>query len=173
VKKALNLASGTDLRPPPWENWDIVKRWPTNSRDADRVWDARSDRIDEPDNSVSEICAGYLLLHVSREHHVPLVREMFRVLEPGGRLVVDEVDMAKAMRRWLVNPYDQSANDICFGEQGNVHGEEFAQYDKHCSGLTDGMLIKLLTDAGFSRVNRISLHAPSVWYSMVYEAFKP
>lgn len=172
MPRNLNLAAGTDLRPPPWENWDVVKRWPTNARDCDRVWDARSDRIDVPDNSIDEICAGYLLLHVSSNHHKPLVAEMFRVLKPGGRVVIDEANMEEAMRRWLVNPDDESANIICFGEQGSIHGAEFIEYDTHRSGLTPATLIRLLTGAGFSRLRRLQIHSAAVWYQMTYEAFK-
>ena len=168
----LNLASGTDLRPPPWQNWDIVKRWPTNARDADRVWDARTDRIDLPDASVDEICAGYLLTHVSYRHHAPLVAEMHRVLKPGGKLVVDEVDMATACRRWLANPRDLDAIHILHGEVGTTHGEQFEEYDAHRSALTFGTLNELLTKAGFRGVTRVQRHASVVWYALTVTCTK-
>lgn len=169
----LNLASGTDLRPPPWENWDIVKRWPTNARDCDRVWDARTNRIDVPDASVDEIYAGYLLLHVNRTHHEPLMREMFRVLKPGAKITIDEVNMRAAMQRWLDNPYDVSANDMCFGECGSVHGQQFEDFDTHRSGHTLATLMRLMQDAGFQRIERVTLHAPAVWYALTLVGTKP
>lgn len=168
----LNLAAGTDLRDPPWQNWDIVKRWPTNKRDADRIWDARTDRIPCADASVDEICAGYLLTHVSYRHHTPLIAEMHRVMKPGARLVVDEVDMSKAAQRWLSNPRDLDARNIMWGEVGTVHGAEFEEFDAHRSGLTPSLLIELLTKAGFQRVTRIQLHHESVWYQLTFEAFR-
>lgn len=169
----LNLAAGTDLRPPPWQNWDIVKRWPSNPRDCDRIWDARSDRIDLPDASVDEINAGYLLTHVSYRHHEPLVREMFRVMKSGAKLTIDEVDMSKAAQRWLSNPFDQDARNIMWGEVGTVHGAEFEEYDAHRSGLTWAVLLKLLTSAGFARIERVNIHAAEVWYAMTCTAVRP
>lgn len=170
----LNLASGTDLRPsPPWQNLDICKRWPSNPRDCEVVWDARSNKIPFPDGSVDEIVAGYLFLHVPYEHHEPLAAEMFRVLCSGGKLEVGEVDMPIAMQRWIANPYDQSARDMCWGEQGNVHGAEFAQYDKHCAGHSAATLWDLLDGAGFVGIQRVKIHAPEVWYEMTMRATKP
>ena len=170
----INLASGTDLRPAPtWQNWDIVRRWPSNPRDCDRVWDARSNKIDVPDRSVDEICAGYLFLHVPYPHHEPLAREMFRVLRPGGRLEVGDVDMPVAMRRWLADPYDPSARDIVWGEQGSIHGAAFAEYDKHCAGHSEATMRKLLGDAGFVRIERFKQHAEAVWYEMSIQAVRP
>lgn len=166
----LNLASGTDLRDPPWENWDICRRWPSNPRDCDRVWDARSNVIPVPDGSVDEICAGYLFLHVPYEHHEPLAAEMFRVLKRGGKLELGEVDMPVAMRRWLDDPYDQSARDMLWGEQGNVHGAEFAQYDKHCAGHSEATLRELL--GMFANIERVKIHAPEVWYELTLRAVK-
>ncbi len=168
----LNLASGTDARPPPWQNWDVIA-WP-NTKPPDRIWDARSDRIDLPDCSVDEICAGYLLLHVSRVHHEPLMSEMFRVLKPGGRVVIDEVNMRAAMQRWLDNPRDVSANEILWGEAGAHHGAQFEEYDTHRSGHTLATLMALMQGVGFARVSRIQIHNQSiVWYALSMEAFKP
>jgi predicted SAM-dependent methyltransferase len=168
----LNLAAGTDARPPPWQNWDVTA-WP-NTRAPDRIWDARSDRIDLPDNSVAEICAGYLLLHVSRVHHEPLMCEMFRVLEPGGRIVVDEVNMRAAMQRWLDNPRDGDAANMVWGECGQAHGAELEEFDTHRSGHTLATLIELMTKCGFTRVGRIKIHDESVvWYALSLEGFKP
>lgn len=169
---ALNLASGTDLRDPPWQNWDVVKHWPSNARDCDRIWDARTDRIDLPGASVDEIFAGYLLTHVSYRHHAPLVAEMFRVLKPGSLITIDEVDMRQAVARWSANPFDQDARNICWGEVGTVHGAEFEEFDAHRSGLTWAVLCRLLTDAGFRGVERFTRHAPEVWYAMTCRATK-
>ncbi len=171
----LNLASGTDLRDPAqgWVNLDICKRWPTNPRDCEIVWDARSNKIPFGAASVDEIVAGYLLLHVPYEHHEPLVAEMFRVLKPGGRLEVGEVDMPVAMQRWIADPYDQSARDMVFGEQGNVHGAEFADYDKHCAGHSEATLRALLARHGFAQVERVKIHAAEVWYELTMRAVKP
>ena len=163
----LNLASGTDIKPsPPWMNLDIVAKWPSAPRGCEVIWDARNHTIPFPDNSVDEIVAGYLFLHVQYKHHEPLAREMFRVMQPGGRLEIGEVDMHYAMLRWMANPYDESARDIIWGEQGSLHGDEFAEFDKHCAGHTEKTLRALLEGAGFRNLHRIKIHAETVWYEM-------
>jgi predicted SAM-dependent methyltransferase len=169
--RRVNLACGSDSRPG-WVNLDIVQQWPNSPRPCDVLWDARTDTLPFEDASVDEICAGYLLTHVSYRHHVPLVREMFRVMKPDARLVVDEVDMSLAVRRWLANPFDQDARNICWGETGTVHGAEFEEFDAHRSGQTWATLCKLLTDAGFKRVARINIHSSAVWYAMTAECYR-
>lgn len=167
--RRLNLASGHDLRPADqgWENWDVTT-WP-GTRGPDRIWDARSDRIDCPDASVDEIVAGYLLLHVAYPHHEPLVAEMYRVLKPGGRLELGEVDMPLAMRRWLMNPMDQSARDMIWGEQSG----ELAEFDTHRAGNSEGTLRDMLMRAGFRQIQRVKIHAATVWYELTLRAVKP
>ena len=168
----LNLASGTDSREG-WVNLDVIRQWPNSPRPCDVLWDARSNRIPYADNIIEEIVAGYLLLHVPYEHHEPLVSEMFRVLRPGGRLELGEVDMPVAMQRWMANPADQQAREMIWGEQGNVHGPHLAQYDKHCAGHTEETLRALLEKHGFVRVKRFKQHAPEVWWELSLEAWKP
>lgn len=171
----LNLASGSDNRVGNgWRNLDIVEKWPNCERSADEIWDARSDKIPYPDCSVDEIYAGYLLLHVSRPHHVPLMAECFRVLQPGGKITIDEVNMKLAMQRWIENPRDESANTIVWGENGSIHGAQFEEYDTHRSGHTLATLMQLMQDAGFTRVSRVQIHDPvAVWYSLSLTGIKP
>ncbi len=167
----INLASGSDSRPD-WVNLDIVKQWPNSPRPCDILWDARTDKIPYGDATVDEICAGYLLTHVSYRHHAPLVAEMFRVLKPDGKLVVDEVDMATACRRWLANPRDLDAIHILHGEVGTTHGSELEEYDAHRSALTFSTLNELLTKAGFREVERFQLHQSTVWYALSVRCVK-
>lgn len=167
----LNLACGSDVRPG-WLNLDIVRKWPNSPLPCDVIWDARTNVIPYHDASADEIVAGYLFLHVPYRHHEPLAREMFRVLKPGGRLEIGEVDMPVAMARWIANPYDQSARDMCFGEQGDTHGADLADYDKHCAGHSMATLTKLLSFAGFVRIERFKQHADAVWWEMSVRASK-
>lgn len=169
----VNAASGTDLRPPPWVNLDLCKRWPSNPRDCDIVWDARSDKLPFPDATADEFVGGYLLLHVALPHHEPLIREAFRVLAPGGRIELGEVDMDVAMRRWLANPQEESAHQMIWGEHGSIHGPEFEEFDRHVSGHTEGTLRALLAKCGFVQIERFKQHAESVWYELSMQARKP
>ena len=172
----LNLASGTDIRPTSegWVNMDIVPQWP-GFPPCDLVWDARKDPIPFPDDSVDEVVAGYLLLHLAQYHHNRVLDDIHRVMKPGAKLQVGEVDMALAMKRWLLNPYDRSANEMIWGEQG-MHDDprymEFAEFDKHCCGFSEESLWRLLDRHHFAFIKRVKIHAPEVWYELTMECVK-
>jgi len=171
------LASGTDVRQPPWVNLDVVKQWP-GYPPCNIVWDARKNPIPFDDESVDEVVAGYLLLHIAPQYHDGVLKEIFRVMQPGARLEIGEVDMRVAMERWLADPDDRSANEMIWGEMGFERGNGLdwsglEEFDKHCCGFTEGKLFKLLEKHGFERFRRYKQHAPEVWYEMSVEVFKP
>jgi len=168
----LNLAAGTDIKPPPWRNLDVVPLWPTMKRGCDVIWDARHDVIPFPDASAQEVVAGYLLLHLAPKYHDRVLGEIRRVLCPGGKLQVGEVDMDVVMRRWLDNPEDVGLSELIWGEQGHRTAsgfEVFEQWDKHCWGFTEEKLRRVLTDAGFKNIRRVKIHAEAVFYELTLE----
>lgn len=167
----LNLASGTDIRDG-WVNLDIVPKWPIASRGCDVIWDARKDKIPFDDNSVDEIYAGYLLLHLAPSYHASVLAEIRRVLKSAGILVIGEVDMDIVMRRYLENPFDHRYSELIWGEQGSIHGKDLADYDKHCQGFTQSTLEKLLSDNGFQGFQRIRVHCAEVWYELTISCMK-
>lgn len=167
----LNLASGTDLRPAPWVNLDVVPRWPNTERGCDVVWDARTQPIPFPDDSADEVYAGYLFLHLAPHHHERVLADIYRVLAPGARLVVGEVAMDEVMRRWLLDPSDKRTAELIWGEQGDVHGATLAEFDKHCHGFTESSLRAFLRPL-FGEVARTNIHHPDVWYELTLVAAK-
>lgn len=168
----LNLASGTDLRPPPWVNLDVVARWPSAPRGCDVLWDARTQGIPFADESIDEVYAGYLFLHLAPQHHKRVLAEIRRVLMPGGRLVVGEVDMEILLPRWLEHPADPYLSGLVWGEQGDVHGSALAEFDKHCQGFTELSLRHFLHSGGFPDARRIRVHGPAVFYELTLETYK-
>lgn len=161
----LNLASGTDIRDG-WQNLDIVPKWPLAHRGCDVIWDARRDKIPFPDGSADEIYAGYLLLHLAPHHHRRVLADVRRVLARDGFLTVGEVDMEIVMPRYLADPRNPSYSDLIWGEQGNVHGEALADFDKHCQGFTESSLRALLSESGFGSFERIQMHCADVYYEL-------
>lgn len=174
----LNLACGTDIRDRPWINLDVVEKWPLSRRACDIVWDARTDEIPYRSNTVDEVYAGYLFLHLAPAHHDRVLKDIRRVLVAGGRLVVGEVDMIVLMQRWLAHPEDAYLSGLIWGEQGALPGgglEEqraLADFDKHCQGFTEASLRTFLARGGFSGARRIRVHGDGVWYELTLEAFK-
>ncbi len=154
----LNLASGTDIRDG-WVNLDVVPRWPNTRRGCDLIWDARKDFIPFANNTAEEIYAGYLLLHLAPRFHVPVLKEIHRVLSPTGTLMVGEVDMEIVFDQWLTRPHDPRLAELIWGEQGNEFGDDLSQYDKHCHGFTEATLRELLRSEGFGDITRTKIHA--------------
>ena len=174
----LNLASGTDIRDG-WFNLDVVKQWPNTRRGCDIVWDARTDHIPFFDNSVSEIYAGYLLLHLAPVYHEKVLKEIYRVLSPDGELVIGEVDMEILLKRWLDNPSDSYLSGLVWGEQGNLGGngdfrlnDTYSEFDKHCQGFTQKSLEDLLLKYRFCDFNRIKIHSEECWYELTIKTRK-
>lgn len=166
----LNLASGTDIKDPPWINLDAVE-WPIARRPPDVIWEAHQP-IPFPDGSADEIYAGYLFLHVEPSRHDGLLAEIRRVLKIGGRLMVGEVDMQILLPRWLANPSDKYLSGLVWGEQGDVHGADLAAWDKHNQGFTERSLAEFLARGGFPHARRTVLHGPAVFYELTMETFK-
>lgn len=169
----LNLASGTDLREPPWLNLDVVPKWPIASRGCDILWDARYQAIPVADGSVDEIYGGYLLLHLAPCNHERVMREIVRVLQPGGCLVLGEVDMTLLLPRFLAEPENVSYRELIWGEQGTTHGEDLAAFDKHCCGFTEESLRRMVEAHGFVNPERIQVHNAAVWYELTIRCYKP
>ena len=115
----LNLAAGTDIRDG-WTNLDVVAWWPLARRGCDVIWDARRDLLPYGEGAVDEVYAGYLFLHLAPHHHRRVLADIFRVLRPGGRLVVGEVEMDAVLRRWLEAPGDPRLSELIWGEQGEL-----------------------------------------------------
>ena len=162
----LNLASGTDIRDG-WINMDVVAKWPNVRRGCDVIWDALKDPLPFVDNSVDEIYAGYLLLHLPPEHHTRVLREIRRVLKPDtGTAMFGEVDMAIVMERFLKTPKDARLAELIWGEQGEYHGTTYAAFDKHCHGFTESSLRETLRESGFSKFERVQIHSAAVFYEL-------
>jgi predicted SAM-dependent methyltransferase len=182
----LNLASGTDVRPPPWRNLDCVAKWPLAERACDEIWDARTDTLKYDDNSVSGCYMGYTLLHIAPRFHERLLRDVYRVLKPGATLQVGEVDMRVLMDRWLLDPHDAYYARLIWGEQGYLEEHQLARLsesdralqlaycdqDKHCHGFTWETLTALLYRCGFKNPRRVKIHGEAVFYEMTCEVTK-
>ena len=167
----LNLASGTDIRDG-WRNLDIVPKWPQARRGCDVIWDARKDRIPYDNNTATEIYAGYLLLHLAPCYHSSVLDDIYRVAAPNAPVVFGEVDMAKVMRHWLEDPNSKQASELIWGEQGDVHGTDLAEFDKHCHGFTEASLRYTLESKGFHTCERIQVHSDAVWYELTIRCQK-
>lgn len=93
----LNLGCGGHVAPEPWVNVDRSlgnKHFPCH---PDVVADV-SEGLPFDDDSVDAIYCGHLLEHIDLDRVVPALREMRRVLKPGGRLCVVGPDFDRATK---------------------------------------------------------------------------
>lgn len=171
-KIRLNLASGVNILEG-FFNLDIAAQWPGIDKKCDMIWDARKDKLQWADNSVEEVYAGFLFLHLAPCFHAPLIADIHRVLRPGGQLWIVEVDMDLVMRRYLENPTDARTCELIWGEQGVWHGQDLADYDKHCHGYTQASLLNFLSNAGFGQFNVFKNSDPvNIYYEVQVKCYK-
>ncbi|OFX08705.1 MAG: hypothetical protein A2516_04395 [Alphaproteobacteria bacterium RIFOXYD12_FULL_60_8] len=105
------------------------------------------------DGACSEVYASHVLEHLRYESELPsALSEIFRVLAPGGRLMVAVPDLDFLCRLFVLSDltFDQrfTVMQLMFGGHDDAH-------DVHYVGLNQEILSSFLTDAGFTRINRL------------------
>ena len=110
------------------------------------------------DGTVDEIWCSHALEHIEKRKVMPTLREWFRVMRVGGRLVIEVPDLVWCCQNWLSHrddPFDAFHNDQLFGNQ-DPPGGQF-----HQTGFSHTSLQMVVEDAGFHvlYVNTIFSHA--------------
>ncbi len=134
---ALNIGSGDDRRAG-YVNLDLRREV------ADVVADAS--RLPFPDGAAREVLARDVLEHLSTWQVPAVLAEWWRVLAPGGRLVL-RVPNLELLARWLVEDH-HTAEVVRSIYGGHRFGPEGA-WDARHSGWTPGLLTRLLAHSGF------------------------
>lgn len=128
-----------------WINIDAQNVPP--DRVPDMVCDVGRERLHLPDG-----CAQYVVLHQVLEHFgcgeaTPMLRECWRVLAPGGSLIVTVPDMRVLAGRWLGGELDtQVYLTACYGA---YMGDE---HDRHRWGFTAESLRRYLVDTFMNKM---------------------
>lgn len=124
--------------------------WP-NARNRD--YEEGADEIgpvnqlpEYPDGSVDEIYAIHLFEHLSRLEAPHALREWWRVLKPGGKLVL-ELPCLDKIAQMIVNGEDRPGLTL-FGVFGDVR--EKSPYMAHKWCYTKKELSSIMQEAGFS-----------------------
>jgi len=110
--------------------------------DVDVVADIRS--LPYEAESVEGIIANHVLEHLEDTQHIFAIREWYRVLVPGGRLLISVPDL-EAVCRAFVDNYKgrRSYYYNC------IYGRVLYSSDRHLSGFTKNKLTDLLFSNGF------------------------
>jgi predicted SAM-dependent methyltransferase len=139
-----------------------------------------------PDNYFEGIFCEHVLEHFTIENGQRLLRECYRVLQPGGCLRIIVPDGEKIMEAYFNTPEDllerRSVDSSCAMEAVNSY---FRQRYEHAIAY-DGELLKYqFSLAGFTQISRVSFGKGKVsgdviideekyeWESFYMEAIKP
>lgn len=147
-----------------WKSVDICQHYTT-----DECYDI-SKGIRESNNSVEQIWMGDFFEHLLRLDAKFVVKECYRVLQPGGKLQISVPDMTVVMPIWLAADGDDSAHvGLIWGDQDELYRKNEIP-SVHKAGYTEVSLKKLFKEAGFTTINRTNIHG--VWFELALEMYK-
>lgn len=170
--RALNVGSGQRrFEGGDWLNIDCVRR---PGQEPDVIADAR-DLKDIPDDWADLVVLCHVLEHFVLPDAEKVVASCYRVLKPGGSLIVALPNMRALAQRWLMGMID----DYIFfvNTWGAYQGEDG---DCHRWGYTADTLPKLLDGSGrhwsvikqFDHREIPGMNLPTDWWTREYEAVK-
>jgi predicted SAM-dependent methyltransferase len=131
-----------------WVNLDIKP-----FRGVDIVADA-SEHIPLDTNSVDKIHCIHVLEHVTRDKYPKMLREMYRVLKPGGHLYVETPDFRGTITN-LQQAFEQSDMDAIHIWTTSVYGKNEREGMAHHWGFYEGLLRREFRFQGFKDVDRL------------------
>jgi FkbM family methyltransferase len=141
----LHLACGFDYL----EGYINVDLYPQQGARVDASFDVK--KLPYEDNSVDEIRALHIIEHFDFYEGQEVLKEWFRALKPGGKLILETPDLLESCRAFAEGSID---------DQVHLYGHLFAQPwipgQVHKFLFTETQLKTQLGWAGFDRINRIA-----------------
>lgn len=161
----LELGSGNNPQPG-FIHLDIAEHFPQ----VDIVCDLSREGIPLPDNSVRRLIHNHLIEHIPWRQAPSLVREMSRVMVPGGEMIFRTPDLRFICESYLNNritpewPGDENAMVKIYGEMNPSNwaiiklfsGQDYPSNFHFCCYDFETVEL-LLTRNGFRTVKRTSL----------------
>lgn len=132
-----------------WTNLDII-----DGEGVDIVADA-SYLIPLNTNSIDEIHCIHVLEHVTRDKYQPMLREMHRVLKPGGHLYVEVPDFMGTINN-LQGAFVTGDVEAIHIWTTSVYGKNERPGMAHYMGFYEGLLLKEFRHQGFNEVKRLT-----------------
>lgn len=108
------------------------------------------ERLPMENGTVSLIYASHVLEHFGRHEYKAVLKEWFRVLEPGGVLRLSVPDFAACATIY----YENGLADGLSGLVGLIIGGQRDEYDFHKMIFDENFLRRELLDVGFKEVRR-------------------
>jgi len=131
--------------------WEILNINP--GPHVNHVCDARDLTIFN-DNTFTELYASHILEHLDyNDVLADTLLEWRRVLVPGGRLYISVPDLDVLAHLFLLK--EEFTVDERFEIMRMIFGGHFDEYDYHVVGLNEEFLTGYLSDAGFTRIQKV------------------
>lgn len=148
----LNLGSGPHALEG-YVNCDLESSSPNEGVDV--VLDLRRDFPFES-NSCEEVKMLQVLEHLETTFTLPILKEIYRVLQPNGLIDVEVPDITYVCKQWLKASYEQRW--VCLGANRNY--PPLAQWiwgrgqsgNRHLTGFDKERLRQVLVEAGFREI---------------------
>ncbi|HMS56766.1 MAG TPA: methyltransferase domain-containing protein [Fimbriimonadaceae bacterium] len=154
TRTKLNLGCGHDVR----EGWVNVDKFPA----SDSVVQADFPYLPFEDNTSEEVVLSHVLEHFGYAEGEILVREIHRVLGPGGVATIEVPDINWCLAQFLGAPepngYTNPQNDYNTSHKWGlwaqaIWGDQHHDGLFHKWGYTPHRLLNLLHHCGFNQVN--------------------
>ena len=132
--------------------------------------------LDFEENSVEEIIASHLFEHVNPYRSVELLQKWFKVLKPGGKLIMEVPNIEELCRHFITaNKQDRYGILNCI--YGSVNTTETGEKDEITSPHLWGWYPEIMQDhlmwAGFTDIVMGPEQIPHPCYNFRVEATKP
>lgn len=138
---------------------------------VDLVFDIR-ETFPIQENKILEIVSAATLEHFRKHHNEHILKEFFRILQPGGKLRVCTPDIEAIANALLAGEDLDVVNQHFFGK---FKTEDTDDYDVHKWMYPAKEMIRALEKIGFTKVqqvpNDLGLHDPT--YNYLISAEKP
>lgn len=153
--KKLNLGSGADIRAG-YDNIDLYYEDP-------RVIKMDIRNLRYADNTVDEALCSHVLEHLPFNDVPVTLKEIHRVLRPGGRVIIDVPDLEGVLRHWLKLPEKERWGFALM----EIYGSQEREGQFHRTGFTKARLRQDLLDAGFAeiQIKKIKSHGGPALYA--------
>lgn len=128
-----------------------------------------------PDNFADEIFHMHFMEHVNAAEGIEAIKNWYRVLKPGGKLVFETPEADETFRFWLSMNHEErwyKVQNLWHGYRMQIWGSQDTPGQQHYIIYDKPRMIELLTQAGFKNIYCENINDPWLKENMHVEAYK-